>query len=154
MIYRPGSDNPADFLSRHPYKDANRMSRVEKVAKEFVNYVTINYVPKAMTIEHVRRETLVDPTIQVEIKALRTGKLQQTLSNEVHVDSYKSYQQPQDELTSSVDGDTKLRGHRLIIPAALLTKTVDLAHECHQGFVKTKALLQEKKFPGIDNNMV
>ena len=63
----------------------------------------------------------------------------------------KSYQQLQDELTASVDGDTILRGHRLIIPAALQTKAVDLAHEGHQGIVKTKALLREKIwFPGID----
>ena len=40
VIYRPGSDNPADFLSRHPYKGANRTSREEKVAEEFVNYCT------------------------------------------------------------------------------------------------------------------
>ena len=151
VIYRPGSDNPADFLSRHPHKDANRASREEKVAEEFVNYVTINSVPKAMAIEHVRRETLVDPTLQAVMQALRTGKWQQNLSNEVHVDSYKSYQQLQDELTASVDGDTILRGHRLIIPAALQTKAVDLAHEGHQGIVKTKALLREKIwFPGID----
>ena len=91
VIYRPGSDNPADFLSRHPYKGANRTSREEKVAEEFVNYVTTNSVPKAMAIEHVRRETLVDPTLQAVIQALRTGKWHQNLSNEVHVDSYKSY---------------------------------------------------------------
>ena len=85
------------------------------------------------------------------MQALRTGKWQQNLSNEVHVDSNKSYQQLQDELTASVDGATILRGHRLIIPAALQKKAVDLAHEGHQGIVKTKALLREKMwFPGID----
>ena len=70
VIYRPGSDNPAEFLSRHRYKDANRTSREENVAEEFVNYVTINSVLKAIAIEHVRRETLVDPTLQAVIQAL------------------------------------------------------------------------------------
>ena len=80
---------------------------------------------------YARRETLVDPTLQAVIQVLRTDKWQQNLSNVVHVDSYKSYRQLQDELSGSVDGDTILRGHRLIIPAALQTNFFDLAHEGH-----------------------
>ena len=151
VIYRPGSDNPADFLSRQPCRHVNRASREEKVVEEFVNYVTVNSVPKAMSIEHVRRETLIDPTLQAVIQALRTGKWYQNIPDNVHNESYKSYRLLRNELTATVDGGTLLRGHRLVIPATLQTEAVDLAHEGHQGIVRTKALLREKIwFPGMD----
>ena len=56
VIYHPGPDNLADFLSQQPCRHVNRASRQEKVAEEFVNYVTFNSVHKTMSI--VRRETL------------------------------------------------------------------------------------------------
>ncbi len=41
-----------------------------------------------------------------------------------------------------------LRGSRIFI---LQQKAIDIAHESHQGLVKTKSLLREKVwFPGID----
>ena len=83
VIYRPASDNPADLLSRQPCIHVNRASCEEKVAEEFVNYVTVNSLPKAMSIEHVRRETLIDPTLQAVIQALRTGKWYQNLPDDV-----------------------------------------------------------------------
>ena len=51
---------------------------------------------------------------------------------------------------SSADGII-LRQTRLVIPTALQRRVVKLAHEGHQGIVKTKALLRTKVyFPGID----
>lgn len=151
VVYRPGSDNPADFLSRHPCQQTRQTSREEKVAEEFIDYISINSVPKAMSIEQVRCATMADATLQAVVQALGTGKWQQNLSDKVDVESYKSYQMLKNELTTTVDGDTILRGHRLAIPATLQKCAVDLAHEGHQGIVKTKALLREKIwFPGID----
>ena len=44
-----------------------------------------------------------------------------------------------------------LRGNRLVIPSALQEKIITLAHEGHQGIVRTKQLLREKVwFPNID----
>ena len=44
-----------------------------------------------------------------------------------------------------------LKGSRIVIPEQLREKAVSLAHEGHQGLVKTKQLLREKVwFPGID----
>lgn len=45
-----------------------------------------------------------------------------------------------------------LRGERIVIPKVLRNKAIELAHEGHQGIVKTKALIRTKVwFPGIDN---
>ena len=49
-----------------------------------------------------------------------------------------------DELTVSTDDDIILRGLRIVIPSRLRAHVVNLAHEGHQGLVKTKALLREK----------
>ena len=44
-----------------------------------------------------------------------------------------------------------LRGNRIVIPVSLRSKAVDLAHQGHQGIVKTKQLIRDKVwFPGID----
>ena len=44
-----------------------------------------------------------------------------------------------------------LKDTRIVIPHSLSEKVVDIAHQGHQGIVKTKALLREKVwFPGID----
>ena len=59
-----------------------------------------------------------------------------------------------DELTVCSTRDIILRGTRLIIPKELQAHVVKLAHEGHQGIVKTKSLLREKVwFPGIDKTV-
>ena len=56
-----------------------------------------------------------------------------------------------DELTVSDESDIVLRNGRIVVPTVLREKAVLLAHEGHQGLVKTKQLLREKVwFPGID----
>ena len=59
LFYRSGrnEENPADFISRHP-----KASEVQEqnVAEEYANYVCINAIPKAMTIQEVEVETRKD----------------------------------------------------------------------------------------------
>ena len=50
-----------------------------------------------------------------------------------------------DELTASSDSNLILRGNHIVIPASLQQRAVEIAHEGHQGIVKTKKLLREKK---------
>ena len=140
LSYRPGrnEENPADFISRHP--NASKVQE-QNVAEEYTNYVCINAIPKAMTIQEVEVETQKDPTMQAVIKAIETGNWS---SPEV-----QEYTKIKQEL--AVHKGTILRGNRLVIPPTLRNKAVDLAHVGHQGIVKTKRLLREKVwFPGID----
>ena len=45
-----------------------------------------------------------------------------------------------------------MRGNQVVIPKQLRQQAVDLAHQGHQGLIKTKQLIREKIwFPGIDN---
>ena len=45
-----------------------------------------------------------------------------------------------------------LRGDRIVVPAKLRQRMVEIAHEGHQGLVRTKQLLRAHVwFPGMDS---
>ena len=51
----------------------------------------------------------------------------------------------------SVKDDVEMRGSRVVIPTTLQKRAVEVAHEGHQGLVKTKQLLRFCIwFPGLD----
>ncbi|KAG7479351.1 Retrovirus-related Pol poly from transposon [Solea senegalensis] len=60
--YRKGSDNPADYMSRHPVPAhaPTKNTCATKVAEAYVNFIIQNKTPKAMTLD----ETLKDETLQ------------------------------------------------------------------------------------------
>ena len=61
------------------------------------------------------------------------------------------FRKVKDELTISEESDVVLKNCPIIIPVTLRHKVVTLAHEGHQGLVKTKQLLRENVwFSGID----
>ena len=63
----------------------------------------------------------------------------------------KAYFKLRHEITVSNENNVFLKGTRIILPASLRSRALSLAHEGHQGLVKTKRLLREKVwFPGID----
>ncbi|CAB4022735.1 PREDICTED: uncharacterized protein K02A2.6-like [Paramuricea clavata] len=65
----------------------------------------------------------------------------------------KTVQTVKSELTSTTHG-VILRGTRIVIPAALQQRAIDIAHETHLGIEKTKSLIREKIwFPQIDNQV-
>ena len=71
LFYHPGrnKENPADFISRH--LNASEVQE-QNVAGEYVNYVCINAIPKAMTIQEVEVETQKDSTMQAVVEAIET----------------------------------------------------------------------------------
>ena len=160
LKYRPGKDdkNPADYMSRHPYMtvteetdssmkteetdDSTRTEETNDSTDDYVRYICNAAVPKAMTTDEVKECTTNDPALQAIINAINTD-----CWNNVLVQDYKSIR---NEL--SVYDGIVLRGTRIVIPAELQSKVVDLAHVGHQGIVKTKRLLREKIwFPTIDS---
>ena len=58
VVYKKGSDNPADFLSRHPPTKVNFR---RNIAEEYVNFVTKSAIPPALSLEKIARETGADP---------------------------------------------------------------------------------------------
>jgi len=55
-MHTKGSDNPSDYLSRH----TNFVSsdKLDKMAEEYVNFVTSFAVPKAVILEQIQQATV------------------------------------------------------------------------------------------------
>ena len=55
---------------------------------------------------------------------------------------------------SVTDNRILLRGRQIVIPQSLRQRTLSIAHESHQGIVKTKMLLRTKVWwPGMDRQV-
>ena len=146
IIYAPGSNNPADYPSRHPCKQTRTTSREEKVAEEYINFISQHATPLAIDLEEVKRETLNDHTLQSVNESTRNNKWYQKDTQELRLDNkaFKSFQTVKDELSVNAEGNLVLRGTRIVMPESLQNRSVDIAHEGHQGMAKTKAMITEK----------
>ncbi|XP_055999587.1 uncharacterized protein K02A2.6-like [Ostrea edulis] len=136
IVYIPGPKNAADALSR---LSRNRVGRIRHIAEEYAYFIAENAVPKALTIQEVRQKTSEDPELAEIMRKIKTGDGRLS----------PKFRTVEAEL-SVVDGIV-LRGSRIILPKCLRRQTVSLAHEGHQGIVRTKQRLREKIWwPGID----
>ena len=146
VSYIKGKTNPADYLSRHPVK-LSQSSQEELEAEEYVNYLVDRTIPKKLTKEEVLEETRNDVTLQAAITALHTNRWYFPKGDE---NTFRALERVKDELSVTQEG-LVLKGTRVVIPEALQSRAVQLAHKGHQGLVKTKQLLREKVwFHGID----
>ena len=117
LVYKPGSDgdNPADFLSRHP----STTSKPDRsIAEDYVHYVCVNTVPRAMSLNELRDATAQDSTMNKLQEAIRTQRWDDELvrSNKQNLSEFASH-----------DG-LILRGTRIVIPEALQQQAADLAN--------------------------
>ena len=156
LRYKPGDGNPADFLSRHPVSPAMTKTKHEKtVADEYVSFLIDHDIPKAMTKKEISEATRRDPTLQTVKLAIVTNAWQ-IPKQSAHIDiaSFLIYKTVRDELSFCDETDILLRGDKIVIPRSLQQKVIDIAHEGHQGLIKTKKLLREKVwFPYIDRSV-
>ena len=148
IVYKPGKDNPADYMSRHPTMKTSSSSREQKIADEYVNYLSYNSVPKAMTLEDIKKETLKDRTLQSVIQSLESGKWNKTLDP-----TYDTLKRCAAEL-SVTDTGILLKGRKIVLPFTLHAKAVQIAHCGHQGQTKTLAMLREKVWFKCMNSLV
>ena len=115
-----------------------------KEVRHYVNYVVTCSTPEAVTRDQVKDATEEDPALQVLKKYINEGWID-TNDTRTH-----EFRQVFHELTI-VDGIV-LRGDRIIVPAKLRHRKVEIAHEGHKGQVRTKQLLRAHVwFPGMDS---
>ncbi len=67
--YRPGTGNPADFLSRVPINEPSGQS----IAEEYINFVTEQAIPRTITLSEVQEATKNDKELQSVGRALQSG---------------------------------------------------------------------------------
>ena len=143
LNYRPGKGNPVDYM-----KSENTF-RHSKVAEEYLNFSVSSSKPKALSVEQITEASNKDPIIQEVVSRMLKGEWKST-PKDIRVQPYFRIR---DKLTiaPTEHGIVLLFENRLVIPLALRADVVPLAHEGHQGLVKTKQLLRDKVwFPGIN----
>ena len=98
--YRKGDENSADYMSRHPSKQAQPVSNQEKVAEEYISYIATTSTPKVLKLDEIAAATARDSTLQAVITAVRTGKLF-AAAKHPNVDGavYKALEQVKREIT-------------------------------------------------------
>ena len=98
-----------------------------------------------MTVREIEEATKADVTLQAVPKAIETGNWYEgTKESSVDAAEFSAWQKVTDELTVAVNPKVILRGTRIAVPKKLQERVVNLAHEGHQGVVKTKSLLRKK----------
>ena len=138
--YIPGAQNIADALSRLTrMEDTGGMTEAE----EYIRYVAESSAPIAIPIREIERESEMD----AELSLVRDCVAEEDW-NKLPTE-YKAFRK---EL--SVLGKLVLRGTRLVIPSKLRKRVIELAHEGHQGVVKTKQRVRTKVWwPKIDKDV-
>ena len=152
--YRPGANNPADYCSRHPLTTTEE-SRAEKMAEEYINFIVENASPIAISVDDIKKETLQDSEMQLVAETIHTGKWQKLITKDTPTHSpFRAYHKIKEELCTTPNRDVVLRGTRIVMPPSLRARAIELAHEGHQGLVKSKKLLRTKTwFPKVDQMM-
>jgi len=140
VIHMPGKTNPADVLSRLPL--SAQSPRERNIAEEYIHFITEKAVPKSMTLDQISKATHTDKTLQEVQRCL----LHNTWSTGPDIQQFFKVRH---ELSTSQG--LLLRGTRIVMPKCLRLQTLSLAHEGHQGIVRTKQLLRQKVWwPGMD----
>lgn len=148
------SINREDYMSRHPCKRST--SELSNIAGNYVNYVTENAVPKALTLQKISDETRKDSALQHVIEAIKNEKQMSRARGLFENKVIDTLIRRQNELTIYQDANdcVLLVENRIIIPETLQHTVIQLAHEGHQGIVRTKQLLREKVwFVNIDKKV-
>lgn len=99
---------------------------------------------QALSLEELKSATVTDTTLTQLLSIVETGKWPASLHK-----TLQPYKQCADEL-SAYDG-LLLRGNRIVLPSAHIQQALKIAHETHQGIVRTKQFLRSKFYwPNMD----
>lgn len=138
--YKPGSQNIADSLSRLVLK--NTITNHDDTSA-YVYFIAESAVPTALVPRELEEAASVDSEMIQLRQCIDTG-CWDDCPNPV-------YKTLKNELTRV--GKLVLRGSRLVIPETFHKRVIDIAHEGHQGIVKTKERLRTAVWwPGIDKD--
>ena len=139
VVYKPGKNNIADYLSRHPVvrQGSSRSEEVEDHVKRVVmsSHAGVPIELDAITMEEVREATNKCPEMVKLKKAIRTGNFEDK--------ELRRYKEADVRENLYVTDQVVYRGKRVVVPGELRDRAVKLSHKGHQGIVKTKQLLRE-----------
>ena len=129
--YRPGSLNPADYLSRHPSLPSHQLN--DQSAEHYINMITYHAAPKSISIDQIGNETSKDITLQQLMESIQTN-------------NWSKHLQPFYTTRHQLSPYNKvlLKDLQIVISKKLQHLFLQIAHLQHQGIQKTKNLLRQK----------
>lgn len=137
-----GKCNIADSLSRLPLSAAQDSEYVDTYMERVLSIIT-NEVP-AMTLDEIRKDTQEDDTLNQLISIIETGQWPTQMTEEL-----QPYRRCAEEL--STHNGLILRAHRIVLLKSKIKQAMSIAHETHQGVVRTKQFLRNKFYwPNMD----
>ena len=137
----PSGQNIADYLS--PLIKIPALSHPNSTPEEYVRMVAISATPRAMTTSEIEGTSAEDEKLTKVRKCWKTGDWSSAAN---------PYKLLRDEIT--VVGRLVMRGMHIVVPLSLSERVLELAHEGHQGIVKTKDRLRSKVWWATMNAMV
>lgn len=153
IVHKPGKySNPADYLSRHPSNDD---LSVHCFIEEYIRFVAVHDIPKALSITQFVNATTSDKTMCALIQIIQNRRWHEIQKekfsgSDIDVKELILFSNVREEL-SVTEEHLILRGTKLVVPKALRNLVIQIAHEGHLGIVGTKKLLREKVwFPNMD----
>ena len=137
--YEPGPTNIADPLSRLATVSQGYPTPTEA----YVRVVAAEACPSAVSWEEVQKASLECPEIESVKRSIRSDDWKESLA------AYRANRLEFCECDEAV-----MRGSRLVVPVSLRDRFMKLAHEGHQGTVKTKQRLRSYAWwPGMDKGV-
>ncbi len=121
------------------------------MAEDYINFLSGFAVPKALTLSEIQKATRADQILQQLAKIICTNQWDEQDIPGADLADLKLFRKVKDDLTVNHDNSVILHGNHIVIPTSQQNRAMVLAHEGHQGIVKTKKLLREKVwFPEME----
>ena len=136
VIYKKGSSNESDYMSRHPVGGPTETTNEGEIAEAYVNFIVNHATPKSMTIDEIKEKTIKDPTLIKVRESLLSGNWDNKDKD------IQPFLKCANELTLNKSQNIILKGTRIVIPKSLQETATKLAYVGHQGIEKTKSLLR------------
>ena len=127
LAYRPGHQNNADALSRLPLPETQPVSELPDAVDHLFNFV--DELP--VTATDIASETMKDPVLKQVYNFAARGWPSKP------PDDIRAFTARRNEI--SIDNGCLLWGTRVIIPASLRSRVLDILHETHIGISRMKA---------------
>lgn len=130
VIYKPGKTNIADPLSRLLQETSLALNTR---SNEYVSWILSHIEPKAIKLEEISDESAKDNVILAVKRAIYKNEWSEATK------PYKAF-----EMELCFEDKILLRGTRIVLPASLFERALELAHEGHPGMSVMKKRLRAK----------
>ena len=149
VVWRKGSDNPSDYLSRHATPLKNLPTAVQNESNELektIWYLHFGPYVEAISMEKIICKTQSDSSLQKLSRFIRKG-----YAPAASDDTLASFRKVFDHLTISDDG-LIMKGEKIVLPTALHQIAIKKAHQgAHPGMSGMKRRLRSHFwFPKMD----